>query len=889
MQSHATWRRVAARVIGLAALALVLLPDVAVSEEPSPSSPAPGRLPTHVVPKFEAIHLNLDAGKLDYTGSVRVELDVLRMTSTIQLHSREINLRAIHLRGKKGEIPVKSEEGEEGLLTLTSETPLLPGAYTLEIDFVNDFDRRATGLYRLETGGQAYSFTQFQAVDARWAFPCWDEPSFKFPYQITLTVPEAHEAITNTPVQSQIALNGMKTLVFRKTKPLPSYLLAIATGPLEYVPVTGTSIPTRIVVPKGQTALARHAVATTPPILKAVEKYFGRPYPYEKLDLIAVPEFTPGAMENPGAITYGDQYLLFDERTMSLSQKRTFAWFTAHELSHMWFGDLVTMKWWDDLWLNESFAQWVGDKVAGQVYPEYQVEVETLEGREQAMVIDARLSTRAIHQPVVSMDNLLQAADALTYKKGETVLAMFEQWMGPDVFRKAVLAYLKKFEWKNAEANDLWDALSRASGKDVHGAMATFLDQPGVPLVSAEVTPDGRVRLAQTRFLNYGVAATGAALWRIPVTLRYSDGVQTRLHSVLLDAPTQIVELPGLAGRAPEWIHPNAGEVGYYRWSVDPAMLQKLVTQARSILDSRERIGLIQNASALLDAGRLRGDEFLEIVAGFSNDDRPEVVRAVNIALSGIRLSFVPPAVEPEFAAYVRRVLAPAAARFGYDRAPGEEEAVSLVRPGLLLRLADDGRDEAALAHAEKLARSFLADRGSVDPSLIKNVLALSAIRGDAALFDEYQKRFESASIPTDRSMFLDALGSFRDPALQARALDYVLKGPLRPHEIFDIPSTMAQREANQETVFRWVTGNYDLLIKKLPPIYAIYLPYFCAGCDAGRLDRTRAFFSDPTKEQPGGAAELARALEAGGDCVSIRKREGEAVNRYLAHRADAK
>jgi alanyl aminopeptidase len=841
------------------------------------------------MPKFEAIHLNLDAGKLDYTGSVRVEMDVLRMTSTIQLHSREINLRSIHLRGKKGEIPVKSEGGEEGLLTLTAENPLLPGAYTLEIDFTNDFDRRATGLYRLDTGGAAYSFTQFQAVDARWAFPCWDEPSFKFPYQITLTVPEAHEAISNTPIESQMVLNGARTVVFRKTKPLPSYLLAIATGPLEYVPVTGTSIPTRIVVPKGQTALARHAAATTPPILRAVEKYFGRPYPYEKLDLIAVPEFTPGAMENPGAITYGDQYLLFEEATMSLSQKRTFAWFTAHELAHMWFGDMVTMKWWDDLWLNESFAQWVGDKIAGQVYPEYQVEVETLEGRERAMVIDARLSTRAIHQPVVSMDNLLQAADALTYQKGETVLAMFEQWMGPDVFRKAVLAYLKKYEWKNAEAKDLWDALARVSGKDVHGAMATFLDQPGVPLVSAEAMPDGRVRLAQTRFLNYGVTAPGAALWRIPVTIRYSDGMQTRLHTVLLDQTTQIVELPGLAGRAPEWIHPNAGEVGYYRWSVDPATQQKLVAQARSILDSRERIGLIQNASALLDAGRLRGDEYLEIVAGFANDDRPEVVRAVNIALGGIRASFVPPAVEPAFAAYVRRVLSPAAARYGYDRAPNEEEAVSLVRPGLLARLAEDGRDEAALAYAEKLARSFLADRSSVDPSLLKNAIALSAIRGDAALFDEYQKRFESATVPTDRNMYLAALGTFRDPALQARALEYVLKGPLRPNEIFNIPSAMGSREAEQPMVYEWITRNYDVLIEKLPPIYAIYLPYFGAGCDQAMLDRMHAFFSDPTKKQPGGDAELARALEAGGDCVSIRKREGEAVRNYLTHLADAK
>jgi len=468
-----------------------------IASAAAPARADVGRLPTDIVPTFEAIRLDLDADKMDYSGAVRVELKVLKATKTIQFHAQEMKLGKIVLIGKGGPRELTPQEGVDGLVTATAAAEIAPGPYTLDVSFSNEFDQRATSLYRLVTNGHAYTFTQFEAVDARLAFPCWDEPAFKFPYQITVVVPKAHEAVSNTPIERQSVKDGMKTVVFRRTKPLPSYLLAIATGPLEFVPIPGMSIPGRVVVPQGSAALAQVAVTMTPPLVAALEKYFGRRYPYEKLDLIAVPEFSPGAMENPGAITYGDRFLLFDPKTMSTSQRRTFAYFTAHEVAHMWFGDLVTMKWWDDLWLNESFADWIGIKIAGEVYPNLQVDADALEGVQQAMNMDAQLATRVIRQPIESMSNLLQSADPLTYKKGNATLGMFERWVGPATFRKGVLAYLKEHEWGNATANDLWDALSKAAGRDLHGPMSTFLDQPGVPIVSAEVMKDSRVRLAQ--------------------------------------------------------------------------------------------------------------------------------------------------------------------------------------------------------------------------------------------------------------------------------------------------------------------------------------------------------------------------------------------------------
>ncbi len=865
-----------------ALLALLLASAIPVRADVS-------RLRTDIVPKFQAIHLSLDAAKADYTGSVRVEIEVTKPTDTIQFHAQEMKLQKTALRAKKGSRELKTEEGEEGFVTATAPSTIAPGAYTLEIEFSNEFDRRATGLYRLESGGSAYTFTQFEAVDARLAFPCWDEPSFKFPYQMTLSVPAAHEAVSNTPVERETVKEGVKTVVFRRTKPLPSYLLAVATGPLEYVPVRGTSIPTRIVTPKGSAALTEVAATMTPPLLAALEKYFGRPYPYEKLDMIAVPEFAPGAMENPGAITYGDRFILFDPKTMSMSQRRTFAVFTAHELAHMWFGDLVTMKWWDDLWLNESFAEWMGDRIAGEVYPELQVEVEALRGVHQAMGLDAQLSTRAIRQPVRTVANLLQSADELTYKKGQATLAMFEQWMRPETFRKGVLAYLKKHEWGNAEASDLWDALSQAAGRDLSAPMSSFLDQPGVPLVRAEVLADGQVRLTQRRHLNYGATAPEPSLWKVPVRIKYSDGSVVKTHPVLLTAASLTVSLPGLAGKAPAWIHPNAGATGYYRWSVDAPMLQRLADAAQCALEPPERMGFVQNLGALLAAGEVRGDDYLRLVAGFAEDPRPEVIGVLPGALEGIKDSFIDGDPEGLFAAYVRRVLAPSMKRFGPDRAKGEEEAVSLLRPRLIAWLADDGQDPEVLSHSERLADSFLADRGSVDPSLVNVALRASAIRGDAARFGEYRKRFEAATVPTDRDALLAALGNFREPKLREQALDYVLEGPLRPHEIYAIPQSMSRTTAYRGQVLEWIMANYDAIVKRIPPVYSIYLPRLGSGCSEERIQKAKGFFSKPEHSPPGTDKELARVIEAGKDCVGLRAREGEAVTRYLTQLAVAK
>ncbi|HEV8129351.1 MAG TPA: M1 family metallopeptidase [Candidatus Eisenbacteria bacterium] len=838
------------------------------------------RLPTDVRPTFEAIHLNLDPDKPDYTGSVQIRVTVPRETSELRFHAQEMDLVRLELRGPGKPLSLSAGQDVLGIVTARSHDPIPPGDYELSIDFKNDFDRRASSLHRLQTGGLWYAFTQFEAIDARRAFPCWDEPGFKIPWQITLAIPQRLEGLSNTPVERETTSNGIRTMVFKETKPLPSYLLALAVGPLEFVPIPGLRVPGRVVVPRGSKELTKPAVAMAPALLAALERWFGIPYPYEKLDLIAVPEFSAGAMENPGAITYADRYLLFDEKTMSTEERRTLAVFTAHEMAHMWFGDYVTMKWWDDLWLNESFAEWMGNKIADEVYPEYMIRLRAVAEVDQALEIDSRLSTRAIRRPVTNMENLYEAADILAYKKGQSVLGMTERWIGPDAFRKGVIAYLQAHAYGTAEGSDLWNALGKASGKDVPGVLGSFLDQPGVPVVHASLRNDGQVELSQSRFLNYGVKAPGAAIWKIPITLTWESKGKPQSLTLVLDKERMTAKLPGHG--KPSWIHPNADEAGYYRWTVDPVMLDRLTAVSATALTARERIGFIQNASALLEAGSIHGDQYLRILAGFSGETNPIVVRSVASGLLDAKEAFLTEENQEAFAGYVRRLLGPALRRYGLDRTPKESEAISLVRPTLYAWLGDEGKDMQVLAHADSLARSFLRDRGSIDPSLISISLQLAAIRGDASLYEQYRQRFETTTVPTDREPYLKAMGCFRSSELRTRALAYNLTGPLRPQEYFWIPQSIAAVPWYRDEVWAWWRDHFEEVTKKMPPEYGMYVTTMAGGCSESRLKSAEDFFDKPAHQPPGTEGMFAKVAEATRDCLGLRAREQEAAARVL-------
>lgn len=835
------------------------------------------RLDALVVPTSAELRLRLDPAARDYTGSVRFELSVKKRASSVRFHSRGPRIRKLTLSRDGAQLAVRQEAGELQV-ALAPELPLAPGAYVLEIDFENAYSTQSSALYRAERAGQPYLFTQFEADDARGAFPCWDEPSFKHPWQVTLEVPEGLVAVSNTPVEKQSSAAGWQTLVFERTPPLPSYLIAVAVGRFERVPIAGMSVPGDVLAFPGQRDQAAFAAEIAGPLLGALERWFERPYPFRKLDLVPVPDFWPTAMENPGAITFREETLLLDPQAASPSQRARLIRVLAHEQAHQWFGDLVTMAWWDDLWLNESFADWMADKIAGQVHPQYAFDLDQLHDTQRIMRQDARVGTRPIRRPVAEASESIGSV-GLAYDKGKAVLSMFEASMGAETLRSGVNAHLRAHAWGNADAADFFGALGRAAGKNVARDLAGFIEQAGLPLVRVETLPGGRLRLTQERFGNQAGAA-GTEQWRIPVMLRYSDGAAARTLSVLLDARSKTIQLPV---KTLDWVLPNAGGQGYYRWTVPASVHDKLAAAAAG-LDVRERIAFLGNSEALLQAGLLPGDRFLGLLRSFAQDTDPSVVRAVLAGLEPTRQAFAHGEGREAFAGYLRAVLTPALDRIGLDPRAGEPQSVALLRPDLLRLLGREGRDPRVLAQAGAWAATFARDPQALDAGLVPVALELAARDGDRALFDSYRKGFEAARSESERRRYLGALGCFGKPELQDEALRYALGADLPPAELFEVPGCMVRSEDGAARAFDWLRQNYDVVVARVPAVVRPFLPHIAAGgCSQQRVDAAREFFGAP---EHGGAAAL-RTVDALAEqvreCVALREREQASVERYLA------
>jgi alanyl aminopeptidase len=839
------------------------------------------RLGDAVAPTAQAISLDLDPAQAGYQGTIGVDLEVRRATSAVRFHARGQELRDISLTDAQGKARSTTLRRDDDIATLTAGAPLAPGRYHLTLAFTQKYNTRAVALYKADFEGTPYLFSQLEATEAREAFPCWDEPAFKIPWTVTLTVPASQTAISNMPVQSEKQSGDAKTVAFAPSPPMPSYLVAIALGPFEVVPVPGTSMPTRVITAKGQSALTGVVVRETPAIVAALERYFGRPYPYPKLNLIAVPEFAYGAMENAGAITFADRVLLSDPARVGPAQLRTQVSITAHEIAHMWFGDLVTMRWWEDFWLNESFADWMADKITAEVHPELDSALDEVTSRSQALGADANPAALPIRPAGDATPDQAMQNVGLIYAKGSAVLEMVEQWIGEPTFRRGVLDYLTAHAWGNAAGPDLWNALGKAAGKDVAGTLTGFIVKPGAPLISVESLGANRFRLRQRRYAAAGVEVPPAT-WRVPITIRYRDAAGVKAWSGELAAEMMDVTLP--ASGAIAWLLPNADAAGYYRFALPQRELDALVAAAKELTPA-ERSGLVGNLRALLEAGTLPGDRYLEALGRLAGDGEPAVVRAVAGALEAAREGLVPPAARTDYAAFLRRSLGPRAAELGWRPEPGERIAMTLLRPVLLGLVGDDGEDPAVRAEARRQSDALLADPSAVDESVADVALVLAARGGDRPLWDVFRARFEKAESPNDRARFLNLLGRFDDPSVARAALDYSLTDAVRPTELLRIPISVGFSTHREDEVFDWLTGHYDQIAGRIPPFVRAFLPFAAGGCSAARWHKAEAFFADPAHRAPGMEQQMAQVAENVAACVRLREREGERVAGWLARR----
>jgi alanyl aminopeptidase len=842
----------------------------------------PLRLTRDVEPLAQAVELTLDPAKDDYSGRVLIDLVAHEGFSSFRIHAQGPAFTTATLTDPDGHATVLAAvltNKELGLVTLTAPISLAAGNYRLAIEFTARFQHDGLGLYKTVSRGDNYLFTQFEDRQARKAYPCWDEPAFKINWQLTLKVPASLEVITNSSPAVESADGGWKTVSFGRTPPMPAYLVAIAVGPFELVPVPGLNVPGRIITPRGQAALAAEAVRFAPPLLARLEQYFNIPYPYDKLDQIAVPEYVYGAMENAGFITYTDRLLLMDPANPPFDRRRRLADVMAHEMSHMWFGDLVTMKWWDDLWLNESFADWMCAKIVQEEYPEFRIMIQQSRAIHNAMRTDALPSVTPVRRHVTAASDLSELADELTYSKGKGILNMVENWIGPENFRAAMQVYFVQHRWGSTTAEDLWAAFATVSGDNVAQMLSAFIEKPGVPLVSIALDASGRLGVSQQRFTNLGAAA-GPGQWQVPIVLVWSKGGQLHRERILLKDKTQLAEIPGIAQA--DWIYPNEHEAGYYRWNLSPELNARLATRSAG-LSPIERVGLLDNVSALFNAGLIDGNDFLAYVTAFGRDGDSDVNTSVAQSVGGLRDTFITPKSRSAYYAFQAAILRPVLDRIGLQPVKGEPADLSPLRQALYDALGYEAGDPAVVGECRRLAAGFLQDPGSVDPGLLEVSLKVAAYHGDATVFDSFQAALGTAKTPAARSALISALGSFHDPALTGRALAYSLTPALNSTEFLGVLLSASEDPDRREIGVDWIMANFPAIAAKAPPQYTARLISAAASAEPATFQRLSDFLRAPGRTSHFAEVNITKATERQTLRQHLREKEQAHIEKFLA------
>jgi alanyl aminopeptidase len=860
-------------------------PPATNTAPPVAVAPPELKLPELAAPIRNDVELTIDPARDTFVGRIETDLDVKKPTTVLWLNGLELTIdRAMIIIDGRQQFAT-ADTSKKGYVSLTFPHAVQPGRGKLSIWYrghmhPNDGD----GIYTAQEGGAWYAFTQFEATDARQAFPTFDEPSYKVPWQLTIHTKKDLVALANTPAQLETDnRDGTKTVRFAETPPLPSYLVAFAVGPFEFVPAgqTRKGAPIRIVVPRGRTADAAYPAESTRPLLDLLEDYFGTPYPFSKLDIVAVSVFNAGAMENPGLITFRQSLVLTKPNELTTDRKQAYAITAAHEMAHQWFGDDVTLAWWDDTWLNESFASWMESKVAAQYKPEWQLDVEGTAMRSRVMGADSLETARAIRQPIQTANDIANAFDGITYGKGEAVLTMIERWVGPEAFQKGVRAYLAKHSHGNATYADFVGAMSEAVGRDLKPLFESFVVRTGVPLLEVELSCGAKptLKLAQRRYVPTGSSLEKKQTWQLPVCARWSAGGKTGDDCTLLTEERG--ELALSAPSCPDWVLPNKGEVGYYRMLPKGDMLTKLNAHADE-LTLAERVGVLGDVEALVASGDVPNGVALELVGKLAKDPSRHIVEASIGIIGGID-DMVPTALRPKYESFIRKVYGSRARELGWHAAPNESPDTKELRPQLLRLVAGDGHDPELIKQATALAWKWLDDHNAVDPELVGTVLQVASRYGDQKLFDRLHAEAKKTTDREERGRMLGAMGAFVEPTLVQQALALMLTDEFDLREGSALMQGAFSDPRTRPTAWAFVQKHFDEISKKLPEMYRPYMAYtVVALCDASKKAELEAFLKPRIEPLDGGPRTLAQALEQLSLCSAAREAQTPGVIAFL-------
>jgi aminopeptidase N len=842
----------------------------------------PGKLPKSVVPHHYALRLETDLDKFTTRGRVVVDIEVRKPV-------REIVLNALDLEITKAALMTGGEEGmslehkldpEQQTLTLSLPRELAKGKYRLALEFNGRITDRAQGLYYVKyaaPGGRKVMLgTQMEATDARRMFPCWDEPVFRASYEMTVVVPEKHLAVSNMPIEHERPLgSGLKEVQFKQTPPMASYLVVLVSGELEELKGEADGVQIRVITTEGKRDQARYALETTEKLLAYYDQYFGVKFPLPKLDQIAIPGGFTGAMENWGGITYNESHLLFDPQTTSLGTKRVIFSVIAHEMAHQWFGDLVTMAWWDNIWLNEGFASWMGTKATDHFNPDWQVWLLADSDKSGVMSEDARKTTHPIQQRVDNESQANDAFDQITYRKGQAFLRMLENYLGEDQFRRGLHEYISDHRYSNTTTADLWKALEKVSGKPIASIAACWTEQPGLPVVKVRTDCVGGrqvVTLEQERFTVQDPQATPLQ-WKVPVALM-DVGHAGAPTMTLLEAKSAPVTLGDCSGV----IKANAGDAGYYRVSYEPALLAKL---EKADLPVADRLNLLNDSWAMVEANRTPATGYLELADSQRGATEYAIWTQILAALDRLDELEEGQPGRVAFHRYAVGLLRPQLQRLGWEHKAGEPSLDALLRAAVILRLGLFG-DAAVKAEAQSRFAKLLADPTTLSADLRAPVLRIVGRYADKQTYDQLHDLARKARTTDERRQAYFAMASAADPDLARATLALSLTDETVPQETTHFVIDVADLGEHQELAWGFAQQHMKQLLAGVEAFRRNgYVPGILgAFSDAARADELEAYVKANIGE--GARVKARETAERIRLRAAIKQRELPAIDRWI-------
>lgn len=790
------------------------------------------RLSRDVWPLRYELRLALDLEHWRHQGTAAIAIDIRTTTSIVTLHALDLDVTAARLEGPGPGLPVAARivvHPDAEAVSLCFPAPVGPLRATLHLAFTGTIVEKLRGLYRSVKDGERYAATQFEAADARRAFPCFDEPEYKARFALALDVPAGAAAIANGAVVAEEPLSGGRKLVrFAETPPISSYLVAFLVGPFEATPAveTAAGTPVRVWLPRGLADKGLYARDAHRRAVEWLADYTAIPYPYGKIDAIGLADFEAGAMENPGAITYRLTAIAADPSAASTDTLKDIFYTAAHELTHMWWGDLVTMAWWNDLWLNESFATFVGWKATAELNPEWGMWRDFVATLARPFLLDALVSTHPISFDVENARQAAERFDVITYWKGAGVVRMIEGFLGAESFRAGVRSYLRRYAEKNATADDFWRELDQASGRDVTTIANAWIREPGHPVVEIASRFDAAgatLRLRQRRFFSDPEAGAAAApqRWPVPLVLKVGGAGGIREERVLLADDEAEVTLAGAS-----WIFPNGGGAGFYRFALDDAAIARLASAITTGLAPEERLNLVGNEWALVKAGSGSATGFVTLLRGFAGERDRAVLEAIAQRLAWLDGHVLADVDRPRFAALVHALFAPELAALGWDPRPDEPVDLRVKRAVVIGALGSLARDSAVEGEARVRLERYLADRVTLEPNLVSVVAGLVARDGDAALYERFldRKRASAADDPEEEERFLYALAAFEEPALVERTLALTCTDDVRPQDRAFVLSRLLGARASRHAAWRFVRDGWSTHILTMDPMLRQYV-----------------------------------------------------------------